>query len=366
MLRRLLNLSLTILVCAATLRAQTPAHPVATPPPKPTSSPTPSDPLDALAPNDLTQALRFVKENYVTPSALTPADLDRATLAGLIERLGRGVTLLPAPSPNNEPAPAMSDRDILQGHIGYFRPGALRKSDLADLDAALRNFAAKKIDALILDLRGTAETQDFAMAAEFAKRFARKGEYLFNLQGAARPERVFVSDRAPDYVGLITILIDEETNGAPEVLASVLRVNEKAILIGEPTAGAAVGYSDLSLGGMILRVAVSEAAIGNERVGFPGGVQPDIAVLMPLSTKREIFKESLTKGMSPFVFESDRPHLNEAALLAGTNPEIEAIQESQQRRARGEKPPLHDPVMQRAVDVITSIAVYQHPAGSPP
>ena len=70
--------------------------------------------------------------------------------------------------------------------------------------------------------------------------------------------------------------------------------------------------------------------------------------------------------MAPFVFETDRPHLNEAALLAGTNPEIEAIQAAQQRRARGEKPPLHDPVAQRAVDVITSIGVYEKQPGRTP
>jgi hypothetical protein len=41
--------------------------------------------------------------------------------------------------------------------------------------------------------------------------------------------------------------------------------------------------------------------------------------------------------MAPFVFEVDRPHLNEAALLSGTNPEIDASQAAQRRRAQGEK-----------------------------
>jgi len=77
--------------------------------------------------------------------------------------------------------------------------------------------------------------------------------------------------------------------------------------------------------------------------------------------KRQIFQQSLTKGMAPFVFETDRPHLNEAALLAGTNPEIEVAQAAQQRRAQGgEKPSaLHDTVLQRGVDLVTSIEVYE-------
>jgi hypothetical protein len=58
--------------------------------------------------------------------------------------------------------------------------------------------------------------------------------------------------------------------------------------------------------------------------------------------------------MAPFVFEPERPHFNEAALIAGTNPELE---NRQQRRAPEEN--LHDVVLQHAVDVITSLAVFQ-------
>jgi len=63
--------------------------------------------------------------------------------------------------------------------------------------------------------------------------------------------------------------------------------------------------------------------------------------------------------MGPFVYETGRPHINEAALLAGTNPEVEAVEAAQQRRGRApEKPPTHDPVLQRALDVVTSLEVY--------
>jgi hypothetical protein len=58
--------------------------------------------------------------------------------------------------------------------------------------------------------------------------------------------------------------------------------------------------------------------------------------------------------MGPFIYETGRPHMSEAALLAGTNPELEAAEAAQQRRGRApEKPPPHDPVLQRALDVVT-------------
>ena len=372
MWRPILSVSLTILCgVALSVEAQAPARPTASPAvsatPTVTPSPSPDGPLDTLSESDLQQALDFIKKNYVTPATLTPAEVDRATLAGLIDRLGRGVTLLNPRTTKSEPSPAPFYREVIANHIGYLRPGALRKNDLADLDNALHLFAGKKVDAIVLDLRAADEAQDYATTAELAKRFVPKGQPLFAVRGPAKQMHVFTSDRNPDYAGFVIVLIDRETAGAAEVLASVLHVRDKAILVGEDTAGGAVGYSDLPLpGGMTLRVATEEAVMGDQRIGFPKGVQPDLPVAMPMAHKREIFSQSLTKGMAQFIFENDRPHLNEAALLAGTNPEIEAIQSAQERRARGEKPPLHDPVVQRAVDVITSIGVYEkQPERSP-
>jgi hypothetical protein len=81
---------------------------------------------------------------------------------------------------------------------------------------------------------------------------------------------------------------------------------------------------------------------------------------MPAADKRQIFQLSAEKGMGPFVYETGRPHMNEAALLAGTNPEVEEWGAAQQRRGHApEKTPPHDPVLQRALDVVTSLEVYQ-------
>ena len=78
------------------------------------------------------------------------------------------------------------------------------------------------------------------------------------------------------------------------------------------------------------------------------------------SQANDFFQLSGEKGMTPFVYEGGRPHLNEAALLAGTNPEVEAAEAAQQRRGRApEKPPAYDPVLQRALDVVTSLEIYQ-------
>jgi Peptidase family S41 len=376
---RILLATLAISILGANLFAQspTPASPAPTQPvrPPPISSSPPAAPLpsparkpttrqlvDSLGPADVHAVITLLKSNFTNPDAIADTELNRATVEGLMVRLPRGVILLP--SKENAPLEAPSEfyGEVLGGQIGYLRLGSLNGANLQAMDKSLGNFAAKKVDALIIDLRFSQGTNDFAVAAEFGKRFCPKGKTLFTLRKpAARQDRVFSSDRDPAFQGLIMVLADGETSGAAEALASALRFYDKALVIGQPTAGRAVEYSDLALpSGKILRVAVAEAVSPEGRSLFADGIKPDLPVEMPAADKRQIFQLSADKGMGPFVYETGRPHLNEAALLAGTNPEVEAWGAAPSRRGRGpEKPPAHDPVLQRALDVVTSLEVYQ-------
>ena len=362
MLRHVLSASLTILL-AASIAAQSPS-PTAAPPPTPAPAP-----LEALDAADLQQAIPLIKQNYVDPAALNEKELNRAVLAGLLSRLGGGVMLLPARGPAPVPSPAPFCREIIADHIGYLRPGDLSREQLQEMDTTLRGLNGKKVDALVLDLRGSSETNDYQMAAEFADRFVPKGKTLFTLRGPGGKEvRTFLSNQDPTYQGLLILLVDRETAGATEALAAVLRFYRKAILVGQTSAGRAVSYADRPLpSGHVLRIAVAQAILPDQQPHFPNGLRPDVPVTQSLAEKRQIFQQGLTKGMASFVFEKDRPHLNEAALLAGTNPEIDAAQAAQQRRARGgDAPALHDAALQRAVDLVTSIEVYERQPGRSP
>jgi C-terminal processing protease CtpA/Prc len=200
------------------------------------------------------------------------------------------------------------------------------------------------------------------LATEFAKRFCPKGKPIFTMRKpTGHQDRVFSSDREPAFRGLIMVLADSDTSGVAEAIAAALRFYSKALVIGQPTAGRAAEYSDLPLpSGKGLRLAVAEMISPEGRSLFPEGLKPDLPVEMSLSEKRQIFQSSNEKGMEPFIYETGRPHMSEAALLAGTNPELEAAEAAQQRRGRTpEKPPPHDPVLQRALDVVTSLEVYQ-------
>ena len=314
-----------------------------------------------MDPADVKEAIQLLKSNYIKPEALNEIELNRATFEGILTRLGRGVVLLADPASGASASEVPFFGEILEGHVGYLRLGALTRPNLDALDANLKTFAAKKVDALVIDLRASSITNDFATAAEFAKRFCPNGKPLFSLRKTAiKQERTFTSDRDPAYQGLMIILADGDTAGTAEAVAGAIHFHNKALVIGQPTAGRAVEYSDLKLpSGKILRVAVSEAVLPEDRPLFPGGIKPDVPVEMPAADKREVFQQSPAKGMTPFVVEAERPHLNEAALISGKNPELEALEAAQRRGHGPEKITVRDVVLQRALDLVTSIGIFQ-------
>src|SRR6266853_3692204 len=328
----------------------------------PSASPTTEDLVNSLGPADLQAVITLLKGNFTDPEAITDTELNRATVEGLLVRLPRGVMLLPGKENPSAAAPNAFYSEVITGHIGYVRLGSLNNANLQALDKSLGAFAGKKVNALIVDLRASQATDDLALAAEFAKRFCPRGKTIFTLhKPGGRQDRGFKSDRDPAFRGLVMVLADGDTAGAAEAIAAALWFYAKALVIGQPTAGRAAEYSDLSLPtGKILRLAVAEIVSPEGRSLFPEGVKPDLPVEMSLPEKRQIFQSNSEKGMGPFIYETGRPHMSEAALLAGANPELEAAEAAQQRRGRApERPPPHDPVLQRALDVVTSLEVYQ-------
>ncbi|MGE5212777.1 MAG: S41 family peptidase [Nitrospirota bacterium] len=338
--------------------AKSPAQPV----PSPSATPTLEELVNSLGPADLQAFITLLRANFTDPDAITDTELNRATVEGLLVRLPRGITLLAGKETTPVATPSAFYSEVIGGRTGYVRLGTLNNSNLQALDKALSGFAAKKVNDLIVDLRASSATSDLSLAAEFAKRFCPKGKPIFTMRKpTGRQDRVFSSDREPAFHGLVMVLADSDTSGVAEGIAAALRFYDKALVIGQPTAGRAAEYSDLPLpNGKDLRVAVAEIVSPEGRSLFPQGLKPDLPVEMSLSEKRQIFQSSSEKGMGPFIYESGRPHMSEAALLAGTNPELEAAEAAQQRRGRApERPPPHDPVLQRALDVVTSLEVYQ-------
>lgn len=353
--------------------AGTPAAAAANPAPGGTGQ---ADIIDKLSQGELQEAINLLRANYIRPADLDDRALARATLAGVLEHLDQGAMLLPKPGAPTagtaaEPLPDGFQSEMFGDHTGYVRLGALTKDHLGALDRALKGFTDRGVTALILDLRASGPSSDYELAAEVIRRFVAKGKPLFTLRKPSNnQDRLFTSNNDPAFNGLVLLATDGDTAGAAETVAAVIRYYDRALVVGVNTAGQAVEYADLRLsGGNLLRVAVSQVVLPANLSIFPGGVKPDVPVNMGHADLIKIFRQSLEKdrNMGQFVFETERPHFNEAALVSGVNPEFDAARDAQAARRRGEPAPtpaLRDAVVQRALDLATAIPASEAKPGA--
>lgn len=366
MIRRLV---FVLSVMAAPLLAAPPAaSPAASASPSPsaTPSPTPAPPplsmrelINGLSDEEVDRALQSLTTDFLDKAKTDEKALKRATLEGLVRRLSPGAGIISSARKKEKQQETAFLAEILDSHIAYLRLGALTADNLAQFDAALKGFDQKKIDAVILDLRGVPEGGDFEVAADFARRFCPKGKLLFSIQKpSAKQERIFTSNQDPVFKGVLVVLTDSDTAGAAEALAGTLRLNAGAMIIGADTTGEAVEFAEAPLGDdAFLRVAIAQVILPEAGPIFPGGIKPDVPVSLPRDVQAQIFAESKEKGVSQYVFEAERRRMNEASLVANLNPEIDAAQSAQRDRGRVQQP--RDTVLQRAVDLVTAINFYR-------
>jgi hypothetical protein len=173
---RWLIVAVSCCTALASLFAQAPAKssPSPTAAPEPSGTPTTRSLIDSMDSADLKEAIQLLKNNYIKPESLNETELSRAAFEGILTRLGRGVVLLPSANAESAEAAVPFYAEILDSHVGYLRLGVLNKANLDALDTNLKDFAAKKVDAVVLDFRASPATNDFPVAAEFATRRAQR------------------------------------------------------------------------------------------------------------------------------------------------------------------------------------------------
>lgn len=306
------------------------------------------DRLHSLDAAQVDRAIESLRTKHVNGAALDEAALTRATLQGLLESLQPGAALTGPAESTAEVSPFRAE--VLDGRAGYVRLGTLRSECLLELDAALEGFRTRQVQGVVLDLRATPESQDFEIAAQVASRFVPAGRELFALRGPGLPEpSVFTSKGSPLHRGALIVIIDETTGGAAEVLAATLRWNAQALLVGTRSSGRTVMIESLQLGGANhLELAVAEALIGGQSV-YPRGLRPDIEIAQDPRVREAVLAGALERGAAVYLYEHERAQTNEAALVAGTIPELEEDEEA---------PALIDRPLQRSVDLVTALQLF--------
>ncbi len=325
--------------------------------------------VDELDQANLQEAFRILRSDYIKHDTLSYLELNRAAMQGLLERLDFGAMLLTKASREAQDAPFSFYSEKLSEEIGYVRFGKFRKEEIEELDKALARFNDEpEMQTLIVDLRSPQAMADFEIASSILSRFREVGEILFKIRRPReeRP-RLFTSRDAPKlWKRDVIVLIDRETGNVGEIIAAVLREDERCFVIGEKTVGMTVEYRDVPVGGdRILRYAVAEVVLPDGESLFQQGVKPDVATTSSTKVKQAIFRASEERPLADFVFDRGRPRMNEAALVAGTDPELDYfVARSNGEDTPWDKPMLRDRVLRQAVDLLTVTAFLPDEGGS--
>jgi C-terminal processing protease CtpA/Prc len=209
-------------------------------------------------------------------------------------------------------------------------------------------------------LRTMPAGSEFDLAAAVADRFTPKGKVLFKLVGSKEGgDRVFTSMTDPIFSGPVATLVSSDNAGTAEAIAGALRSQVHSLIFGQKTSGRAVEYAHYSIEDrLVLTIAVSELVIPGAPPIFPTGLLPDIAVQFPKPQQDNVLALSDEKGVNDYIFDEERPHTNEAALVAGKNPDLDAYETYQAKGKDGQARP-KDIVLQRAIDFLTTVGVYR-------
>jgi C-terminal processing protease CtpA/Prc len=308
----------------------------------------------------LQEVIEQLRSNYVDPSALTNQEINQVAVEGLLSKLGPGAEIQTRAQAERPARNFPFKSDLIEKQFGYLRLGTFIQQNLPQLDDALRDLVTKGASGLILDLRTMPPGNDFQLAADILDRFVPKGRVLFKLvQQKEGRERLYTSTADPIFTGAIAVLVGPDNAGTAEAIAGTLRSQVHALIFGQKTSGRAVEYERFLVGDdLVLTIAVGKLVIPGTVTIFPDGLMPDILVAFPKQQQVAILGLEDEKGVRDYIFDEERPHTNEAALVAGKNPDLDTYEADYTNRNNKPRTP-KDAVLQRAIDFLTTISIFR-------
>ncbi len=188
------------------------------------------------------------------------------------------------------PLPPIECAETLPNGIFYIKVNGLFASGGEAVAEALRGWTAKSRSGVILDLRG-ATGDDMESVKAVASLFAKDGSLLFSVRDRSDRDqkKVKAADGKPLGVPVMA-LIDRDTRGASELLASVLNDSVKgAMLVGRISRGDPLvrEYVPLKSGDLLYMATRQIVTAGGTHYDGRIGVKPDIQAGGPAAQQPE-------------------------------------------------------------------------------
>ena len=194
------------------------------------------------------------------------------------------------------------------------------------------------------------KSDDYHAVAKIVSLFLPADVEIYRWEKNGQPE-IIKTIAIKDRITLpMTILINQETEGAAEVLAAVLKEQINAVVIGRSaSAGKAYRTADHKLAdGKILRFATEKIKLPKSGDLFQKGLVPDVT---PPEFSQEAEREIFSKPFEPPIEFSEKPLFNESILTGKlASPLLTAVEK--ERKHRVVPASNNDLVLQRAMDIL--------------
>jgi len=298
-------------------------------------------------------------------SGLSPEELNRAAVQGLINALGSRVSLgtnnAATDTTEKKPVP---ETILFDGNIAYLRISRVSDGLAKAISSAYEQVkATNKVSGIVLDVR-YADGADYKAAADAVDLFVSKSQPLLNWGNG-----VVSSHEKSDAISVpVAVLVNHQTAAASEALAAMVRQAGVGLVLGSHTAGSAMVMENFRLkDGEQLRIGSSPVTLGDGTPLSAQGLKPDIDVTVSEEAEKAFYADAFlvvsnkSSGLSgtndASATNQTRVRLNEAELVrehrAGENPDEMVAKRPPEPQA----PVVSDPALARALDLLKGLAV---------
>ncbi|MDV3428966.1 MAG: S41 family peptidase [Bacillota bacterium] len=180
---------------------------------------------------------------------------------------------------------------VIEGNIGYIILSRFNENSSADLKKELDSLKKSGIKGLILDLRGNPGGA-LDQCVDIASEFIEKGKTILTVKDKNNVKQVYKS-KGGDYTSIpMTVLVDENSASASEVLTGALKDYKRATVVGTKTFGKGIVQEMLNTGeGSVLKVTYAKYYTPNGNYIHKIGLEPDIKVVYDQKLLEQVYDE---------------------------------------------------------------------------
>jgi carboxyl-terminal processing protease len=193
---------------------------------------------------------------------------------------------------------------MANSNTGYIKIGKFAATTDTDFRSALKKLKTDGMSKLILDLRGNGGGY-LSAATSMADEFLGKGKLIVYTKGIHEPRTdYFATDSGAFQQGKVTVLIDEYSASASEILAGALQDLDRATIVGRRSFGKGLVQQQFPFGdGSAVNLTVARYYTPSGRSiqkSYKGGLDSYRSELAQRMRKGELFSEESNRSDTVF------------------------------------------------------------------